>query len=94
MGYFICPYCNKEIEEPYVEEPSVDETYKHECEECGKNFVFTLDFSIDYDEKKADCLNGGEHDWKPICGYPEEFYKNKRRCSMCDKEINLKDIQK
>jgi len=91
MSYCYCPYCHQEIEEPYLDEPSIDTTYEHECEKCGKKFVFTIDFSIDYNESKADCLNGGEHDWKPICGCPEEVFKNRRRCSMCDKEITLKD---
>lgn len=89
MSYFICPYCDKENEDPYIEGPQVDEVYEHECEHCEKTFVFTIDWSINYYEDKADCLNGGEHNYEKICGYPKEYFENKRRCSMCSKEITL-----
>lgn len=91
MSYFICPYCDKENEDPYLEQPRVDEVFEHECEHCEKNFVFTIDWNISYSEEKADCLNGGEHNWEKICGYPEEVYRNKRRCSMCDAEKKFTD---
>lgn len=90
MGYFICPYCNKECEaDSELRNPS--ENYEHECEHCEKNFVYTIDYDIIYYEEKADCLNGGKHNYEKICGYPRELFENKRRCSMCDKEITIND---
>ena len=88
MGDLICPYCDKQCEAD-EEARRQDEVYEHECEHCEKNFVYTLWYDICYSEDKADCLNGGEHNYEEICGYPPEVFKNKRRCSMCDKHITL-----
>lgn len=89
MGYFICPYCNKECEADW-EARIIDTVYEHECEHCEKSFVFTIDYDIRYDTNKADCLNGGEHNYEKICACPKELFENKRRCSICDKEKTIK----
>lgn len=84
-----CPYCEEELDDPddcYKE----DEVYEHSCRHCEQNFTFTLSYSVYYESEKADCLNGGEHDWKPINGSPAEYFVNKRRCSMCDRQMTIK----
>jgi len=85
------PFTNRSKEcEPCCECNDVDVQYEHECEHCEKNFVYTIDYDPCYSEEKADCLNGGEHNYEKICGYPVELFENKRRCSMCDKQITVK----
>ncbi len=86
MSYFICPYCDKECE-PSCDLRDQDVQYEHNCEHCEKNFVYHIDYDPCYSEEKADCLNGGEHNYEPMCGAPKEFFKDKFRCSMCSKEI-------
>lgn len=89
MSDFECPYCSSEIE-PNYDNREPDKDYQDECESCGKKFVYSIRYITQYHSSKADCLNGGEHDWKPIVGIPREYFENKRRCSMCAKEITLK----
>ena len=83
-----CPYCDKEIEEPEeCNETSVD--YEHECPECEKTFQFQVDYTKNFYPKKTDCLNGAPHDYRPIVGCPDWWFKDKRRCSMCSDQIEL-----
>ena len=76
-----CPYCGKEMEDP-DECYETDECYEHECPHCEKNFVFYVDYIRIYSEKKADCLNGAEHEYHPTRTYPREY--TKMRCVHCD----------
>jgi hypothetical protein len=87
-----CPYCEKEMRDP---DDCYEEgvTYEHECPHCGKNFVFTISYHISYHPEQAPCLNGEEHDWKPIIGFPEEYFKNKFRCSYCDEERIISPVE-
>lgn len=59
-------------------------TYAHECQSCEKNFVFEVEYSRDYSAKKADCLNGAEHDYKKTATCPAEYAG--LRCKMCGHE--------
>lgn len=80
-----CPYCSKFMDDPDdCYEP--DTPYEHECPHCGVNFIFYVSYIRIYDEHRAPCLNGEEHDWKPIKGYPEEYFINKECCSHCQAE--------
>lgn len=88
MSTIECPYCDAEIEEP-DECPDPSTTYEHECPECGKTFIFTVDYTKDFYPETADCLNGAPHDYQPIHGAPDWWFKDKRRCSMCRHEIEL-----
>lgn len=85
-----CPYCEK-WQEPSPDNRDVDVPYEHECEFCEKNFQYTIEYTASYDSSKADCLNGSPHDYQEIRGFPKEYFANKRRCSMCDDEITIKE---
>jgi hypothetical protein len=84
MNGFICPYCYAGLREPDLVDVEPGVTYEEECESCGKNFVFDIEYDVVYREHQAPCKNGGEHDWRPITGYPEWAFKGNERCSYCD----------
>jgi hypothetical protein len=80
-----CPYCEAHEEVCHDDGFGYEEDRAHEqeCSQCEKNFVFYTSISFDYDAKKADCLNGEEHDWqKPR--FPSKYHPDKVTCSMCD----------
>ena len=90
-----CPYCSLWDEaSPDSLEP--DLLHKHECSHCEKRYTFTVEYSPDYYTQKADCLNGGEHDWqdhladedisKPETWYLRKYFELKRECSACGKD--------
>lgn len=81
-----CPYCHYEMDNPeecYEE----DKTYEHGCGSCGKQFVFTLSYSVDYHPRRADCLNGAEHDYVKTSTYPPRYAVT--YCAMCGTERPL-----
>lgn len=83
-----CPYCEKDIPDPEeCHDTSVN--YEHQCPECEKYFTFGIDYTIDFYPAKADCLNGAPHDYRPIVGCPDWWFKGKRRCSMCHEQIQI-----
>lgn len=86
-----CPYCGEWQDICHDDGYGYDEytVYNQECEYCDKTFVFRIIIFLDYEAKKAPCLNGGEHNWENIKGYPELFFEQKRRCSVCDEEVIL-----
>lgn len=59
-----------------------DQTYEHECPHCGKTFVFSVGYIRVYSEKKADCRNGGEHEYEPPMTWPPQYLL--MRCKNCD----------
>ena len=92
MSNLYCPYCEHDCGD-YVDDCHEQDTeYEYQCPECNKNFIFTIEYEPNYSSSKADCLNGGEHDFKPIIGYPTEYFKNKVRCSMCGKEKIIDEL--
>ncbi len=78
-----CPYCDAEIEISHDDDYGMEEGEWHEwqCHKCDKFFVFDTCISITHTAQKADCLNGGEHDYKKICEYPSE--RTLVCCTMC-----------
>ena len=66
-----CPYCDKSIyidPENYGEDGS---TQQRECEHCKKKFIFVAEMVVVYiTTYKADCLNGGEHNYEKEFMYP------------------------
>lgn len=87
-----CPYCGATLEVCHDDGHGTEEdvTYEQECKYCGKTFVFTVSISFDYKAEQAPCKNGGEHDWRPRCGFPEEYFKGHERCHVCDEERVVK----
>lgn len=87
MSYLECPYCEHDCGDYFDDCHESNVEYEHECEECGKNFIFTIEYDPTFSGFKADCLNGGEHEYEPICGVPKEAFENRYRCKNCSKEI-------
>ena len=92
--YMDCPYCDKTLEVDHEGGYgySEDETYQQTCDDCGKTFVYTTAVSYHYYPEKADCLNEGEHDWRPTHTYPKFF--TKMRCYTCDEERTPTDEER
>lgn len=88
MNDFECPYCGKDLCEP-GDCREMERNYEWECGYCGKVFQFSVDYTINFYTKKADCLNGDPHDYRKIVGAPDWWFKDKRRCSMCGDQIEL-----
>jgi len=84
-----CPYCGAGVEINHDDGYGYEEDRKHEqeCPACEKTFVYTTATHFTYDVTKADCLNGGEHDYHKTKTYPKRFAK--MRCSTCDHERSL-----
>lgn len=78
-----CPYCEKWFDICNDDGHGCDplETYEDQCPHCEKKFTFTVEWSPTYEAEKADCLNGGEHEWKRTNAIPAEY--REMRCSGC-----------
>jgi hypothetical protein len=81
-----CPYCDHPQDINHDDGFGYDESVTHEmeCEKCEKNFVFTSQISWDFYPEKADCLNGGEHNYQQTHTFPKEY--TKMQCTMCADE--------
>ena len=90
MSEIECPYCGKGQGYP-DEHVSEGIPVEMECGDCGKNFVYYTEYSVSYDSYKAPCLNGEEHKWLKITGYPEEVFEKQYRCEYCGQEKKLSD---
>lgn len=79
-----CPYCGYEQDICHDDGFGYQEDVKHEmeCSNCGKSFVFMTSISFYYKAEKADCLNDGNHDYKPNTCFPKEY--TEMVCAMCD----------
>ena len=79
-----CPYCGEDVEINHDDGYgySEDETHQQECGWCGKTFTYTTMIHFSYSTRKADCLNGGEHDYRKTATYPPEFAR--LRCKIRD----------
>lgn len=86
-----CPYCKRGQEINHDDGYGYEEGVKHpqECGQCGKSFVFETQISFDYEVFKADCLNDGEHDYKPTNTHPIEY--GSMRCTICGTERKFTD---
>ena len=84
MSDIDCPYCGYSQEVNHDDDANYEESVTHQmdCYECEKTFVFTTCISFHYTPDKADCLNGGNHEFKPTCTIPRQY--TEMRCCMCD----------
>ena len=81
-----CPYCGHEYDYDGDYSFSQDETWEEECPKCEKLFMLTGWYEASFSSEKADCLNGGEHDYKPVKHFPR-YWPDMVRCSSCGHEI-------
>lgn len=79
-----CPYCGalQEINHDDGYGYEEDETYQQECGSCSKTFIYTTSVSYFYDANKADCLNGGQHNYQLSHTYPKRY--SRMVCQTCD----------
>ena len=84
MSDITCPYCDHDQEVNHDDGANYDEdkTNQMECYECEKTFVFQTCISFDYYPEKADCLNGGNHDFKATHTVPRQY--TKMQCTACN----------
>ena len=82
-----CPYCGAGQEICHDDGQGYEESElnQQECSECEKTFTFHTSISFDYRVYKADCLNGGEHQWEPVRCFPK-LYHDWVRCTDCGEE--------
>ncbi len=87
MNDIECPYCDTplDIEHDDGQGYKEDEQHQQQCDSCDKTFVFTTSVSYCYDPIKADCLNGGKHDMKPVMALPKHW-PDWKRCADCGHE--------
>jgi hypothetical protein len=92
--YMNCPYCDSSQEVDHTDGYGYgeDETYQQTCDDCGKTFVYTTGIIYNHYPERADCLNEGEHDWRPTHTHPKFF--TKMRCYMCDEERTPTDEER
>jgi hypothetical protein len=88
-----CPYCGEGMEICNDDGHGTDEseTYEEECPHCEKSFSFTAYISFSYTARKADCLNGADHDWRKGACAPAGLFLVDRTCNDCggvDRKFN------
>ncbi len=86
MSDYECPYCGAEHDYTNDEPFQQDETWDQECPSCEKSFRMRGWYTENYDTWKADCLNGAQHNFEQMAGYPKEWFIGKFRCKDCGKE--------
>lgn len=81
-----CPYCGDWLDINHDDGYGYEEdrVFQQHCGNCDKYFTYTTSIYFNYNAEQADCLNGGEHDFKPTTTRPKYF--TKMRCSMCDEQ--------
>jgi hypothetical protein len=89
-----CPCCEKELDICHDDGFGYEEGVKHqmECDGCGKHFVFETSISFYYEPEKADCLNDGNHNYKPTSTHPDVF--SKMGCTMCGDVREMTDKER
>jgi hypothetical protein len=87
MEEALCPYCNTEVEIDYDDDDGYgfEEGIKHQqqCSNCQNYFVYLTSIHFYYNTEKADCLNAGEHNYKPTRSYPVKY--TRMECIYCGK---------
>jgi len=80
-----CPYCSEgqEINHNDGYGYKEDFPYDQQCSKCSKKFVYTTSIIYCYNAKKADCLNGSEHNYKFNLIFPR--FLSEMSCIDCVK---------
>ena len=81
----VCPYCGCEHTDSWK---MCDEEYGYTqrvvCICCDKSFMVRPESTTTYYSNKADCLNGGEHDWSEWRkAIPSLLLREERQCRGC-----------
>ena len=94
MNDMACPYCGEGVKINHDDGFGYEEDTPHEteCPHCGKMFVFYTYVSYTYRPEKADCLNGGEHTYRPSVTYPREC--TRMECIHCGDDRSLTEEEK
>lgn len=89
-----CPYCGEWQEVDHDDGVGYEEevAFQQTCRDCGKTYIYYTSIVYSYDPEKADCLNDGEHDFKPTHTFPKEY--TKMRCSICQEERSMTQEEK
>lgn len=90
MEFIDCPHCCNTEEYDWLGE----ERLELECPQCSKIFSVTIQHEVVFYSSEAECLNGGEHDWKCIYGSSNEYFKKEQHCVMCGRTRTLIEEQK
>lgn len=86
-----CPHCGREFDDE-IEDYDDSSSHETECPDCEKVFGYTISISIQAIEYELPCGGqdgDGAHEWKPIIGYPKEYFKNRFMCSYCGLEKTI-----
>jgi hypothetical protein len=83
-----CPYCDYDFDLDHDDGAFYDESRLEEtgCPSCEKLFLVSSWMTWSHREIKADCLNGAEHNWKPMIGSPKEYFAGRESCDTCETE--------
>ena len=92
MNELTCPYCKKDVR-PSDDLREQEEDYEHECEHCGKTFVYYIQYFPSYHASQADCLNGAPHKFEPVKTYPPEAAMGRVRCEDCGLETTQEGMK-
>jgi translation initiation factor 2 beta subunit (eIF-2beta)/eIF-5 len=89
-----CPYCGAGNDIVHDDNYGYreDELYQQQCSKCDNYFTFTTTIHFYYDVEKADCLNGGEHQYEKTKTFPREYAK--MRCKDCGDEQPIKEVSR
>lgn len=83
MSDLTCPYCEHSYDYEYDDPPKQDELLEIECPKCEKYFTAIASWELYfYGESKADCLNGGDHEFQSAPFIPN-YYPDRKRCVNC-----------
>lgn len=93
-GEVECPYCGTYLYIDHDDGYGYEEDVKHQqvCDSCEKTFTYLTTITYDYEAEKAECLNGGEHNYKPTRTFPKQY--TKMECMACGDIRKPTDIEK
>lgn len=86
-----CPYCGADVKINHDDGYGYEEgkTHSQTCRACDKTFAYITSISFYYDAYKADCMNGGNHNYKEVKQYGWPGPRTILRCTDCDNEEPL-----
>lgn len=94
VGDVKCPYCDEWQEICHDDGAGYSECQIHQqyCTDCDKLFAFTTSISYYYEAMRADCLNGGKHEFEKVFHIPRRW-PEWVRCKNCGHEDKGKYVE-